>query len=210
MATTTALFIPARASAPSPEHDLLHLFGGFSTVADTALSHLMEKLKAIQQRWPRLADVLQRVVDIKHETRRAIPGGASISKAYDLLRGYAALPRKSRLSKDWSDFRDVAHLIAAAAEIAFACRKATDQNKLSAVLTPVLLVPEVVVAFGIAYQEFGLSFKPHGQRNPILSPETLWHIPSAQDASILPLPVRRLSDADLDYLTKKRRAPKRR
>src|SRR5262245_32321383 len=139
--------------------------------------------------------------------RRPIPGGASISKAYDLLKGHSALPRKSQLSKDWSEFRDVAHLIAAAAVIAFASR---DQQAASAVLTPVLLVPDVVLAFGIAYQEFGLSLRPHGQRDPVLPPETLWRIPDAQDAPMLPLPVRRLSDEDLKYLTTRRRARRRR
>src|SRR5262245_53726301 len=132
------------------------------------------------------------------------------SLRHTMLRGHSALPRKSRLSKDWSDFRDAAHLIAAAAAIAFACREETTPTKASAVITPILLVPEVVLAFGNAYQEFGLSFRPHGQRDPILPPETLWRIPDAQDAPMLPLPARRLSDEDLKYLTTRRRARRRR
>ncbi len=76
----------------------------------------------------------------------------------------------------------------------------------SAVLTPVLLAPELVLAFGLAYQEFGLSFKPHGQRLPILPPESLWRIPATENAPILPLLVRTLSDTDLKYLSTARRA----
>jgi hypothetical protein len=128
------------------------LFGGLRTVADASLSHMMRELNAIQPRWPRVADVLQTVVDIRQEKRASIPGGASISKALDLLQGHSVLPRKARLSKDWSDFRDVSHLIAASAAIAFAGREQTRESGASAVLTPLLLVPEVVLALGLAFQ----------------------------------------------------------
>jgi hypothetical protein len=125
------------------------------------------------------------------------------------LRG-TPLPRKSQLSKDWSDFRDVAHLIAAAASIESHGRDRTGKEEASAVLTAVMLVPEVVLALALAYQRFGLTFRPHGRDVPILPPETLWRVPDAEDAPILPLLIRRLSDADLEYLSKKRRALKRR
>jgi hypothetical protein len=214
MATLTASFAarqPESTRAELPTRQVtFEMFGGLPAVADSSLSYMMEKLTAVQQRWSRVADVLQAVVDIKHEMRRPIRGGASISKAYDLLKGYPALPRKSQLSKDWSDFRDVAHLIAAAASIASHGRDRTGKEEASAVLTAVMLVPEVVLALALAYQRFGLTFRPHGRDVPILPPETLWRVPDAEDAPILPLLIRRLSDADLEYLSKKRRALKRR
>jgi hypothetical protein len=130
--------------------------------------------------------------------------------ALDLLQGYSVLPRKSRLSKDWSDFRDVSHVIAASAAVAFAGREQTKQQQASAVLTPLLLVPEVVLALGLAFQKFGLAFEPHGQRTSILPSKTLWRIPAIIQFDPLPLPVRRLSDADLKFLTTVRCArPKR-
>jgi hypothetical protein len=196
-------------SPPKPQSSdqvAFELFGGLRTVADASLSHMMKKLHAIQIRWPRVADVLQMVVDIHHETRAPIPGGASISKAVDLLLGYIALPRRARLSKDWSDFRDVSHLIAAAAAVAFACREHTEHRHASAVLTPLLLVPEVVLALGLAFQNFGLAFQPHGHRVSILPSKTLWRIPAIIQFDPLPLPVRRLSDADLKFLSTVRRA----
>ena len=208
MATAVTIFAAEQDASDSrvktPTEAKLELFGGLRAVAYGSLSYLMDKLGAVQNRWPRVADVLQLIIDISQETRGPIRGGASISKAYDVLRGHRALPRKSQLSKDWRDFRDVAHLIAAAAAIASACRGKPAQQGGSAVLTPVLLVPEVVLALGLAYQEFGLSFKPHGQREPVLPPETLWRVPRA--VPVFPLPVRRLSDEDFKYLTTKRRA----
>ncbi len=185
MATSIAFFVAERSLKPfalpiepttsepgprsqSPDYIAFELFGGLRTVADASLSHMMRKLNAIQPRWPRVADVLQTVVDISQEKRASIPGGASVSKALDLLQGYSVLPRKSRLSKDWSDFRDVSHLVAASAAVAFAGREQTKQQQASAVLTPLLLVPEVVLALGLAFQKFGLAFKPHGHRVSIL------------------------------------------
>jgi hypothetical protein len=84
----------------SPDQIAFELFGGLRTVADALLSHMMTKLDAIQKRWPRVADILQLVVDIHHEKRAPIPGGASISKAVDVLQGNSTLPRRAQLSKD--------------------------------------------------------------------------------------------------------------
>jgi hypothetical protein len=219
MATILAFFLAERSQKPamgpiaaaepssqSGDQVAFELFGGLRTVADASLSHMMTKLDTIQKRWPRVADVLQLVVDIHYEKRALIPGGTSISKAYDVLRGYPALPRRARLTKDWSDFRDVSHLIAAAAAVSSGCRDLPEQQQASAVLAPVLLVPEVVLALGLAFQEFGLTFKAHGQRGSILPSRTLWRIPTTKEFPTLPLPVRRLSDADFEYLMTKRRA----
>ena len=211
MATAIAFFVAGQVPAPSPGRDVFELFGGLRAVADSSFSPMMEKLVRIQDRWPRVADVMQMVVDIHYDKRGPIRGGASISKALDVLQNYNALPVKSRLSRDWSDFRDVAHLVAAAAAIASAGQQRTEQVEAAALLTPVLYVPEVVLALGLAYQRFGLSLRPPGGSDPIISSETSWCIPDEKDAAVLPLPVRRLSDADFDYLSNKRRAtPKRR
>jgi hypothetical protein len=211
MATAMALFVAGRVPALSPGQNLFDLFGGLRTVADSSFSDIMEKLVRIQDRWPRVADILQMVVDIHHDKRGPIRGGASISKAIDALQNYNALPVKSRLARDWSDFRDVAHLVAAGAAIVAAGQQRTEQTEPAALLAPVLYVPEIILALGLAYQRFGLSYRPRVGSYPILPAETLWCIPDEKDAAVLPLLVRRLSDADFDYLINKRRAaPKRR
>jgi hypothetical protein len=212
VATAIAFFAAKQVPAPWPGQDVFQLFGGLRAVADSSFSPMMEKLVRIQDRWPRVADVMQMIVDIHHDKRGPIRGGASISKALDVLQNYNALPVKSRLSRDWSDFRDVSHLVAASAAIAAAGKERTEQEEAAAVLAPVLYVPEVVLALGLAYQRFGLSLRAHvGRSDPILPPESLWCIPDEEHAAVLPLPVRRLSDADFEYLSNKRRAaPKRR
>jgi len=211
IATTIALFIAEQVPALSPEQDVFQLFGGLRAVAHNSLSPMIEKLVRIQDRWPRVADVMQMVVDIHHDKRGPIRGGASISKALDVLQNHHALPVKSRLSQDWSDFRDVAHLVAAAAATAAAGQQRTKQAEAAALLTPIFYVPEVVLALGLAYQRFGLSLRPHIGSDPILSSETLWCILEKKHAAVLPLPVRVLSDTDFDFLINKRRAaPKRR
>jgi hypothetical protein len=210
MATAIAFFVPGQVPTPRPGQDVFELFGGLRAVADSSFSLMMEKLVRIQDRWPRVADVIQMIVDIHHDKRGPIRGGASISKALDVLQSYNALPVKSRLSRDWSDFRDVAHLVAAAAAIAAAGQQRTEQAEAAALLTPVLYVPEAVLALGLSYQRFGLSFRPHVGSDPILSSETLWFIPAGEDTAVLPLTIRRLSDADFEYLSNTRRAAPRR
>lgn len=210
MATAIAFFVAGQVPAPSPGQDLFDLFGGLRTVADSSFSPMMEKLVRIQHRWLRVADVMQMIVDIHYDKRGPIRGGASISKALDVLQNYNALPVKSRLARDWSDFRDVAHLIAAAGKIAAAGQQRTEQAEADALLTPVFYAPEVVLALGLAYQRFGLSFRSRVGSNPVLPPENLWCLSAEKDAAVLPLPVRQLSDADFDYLTKHRRAASKR
>ena len=144
MATTLALFIAEgdrTGSAAQPnlrlgDQSAFELFGWLRTVADVSLAQMTRKLEPIQKRWLHVADILQMVVDMPHEERASISGGASISEAQEILLGYSSLPRRATLSKDWSDFRDISHLITAAAAVVFLCR---DISKgASAVLAPVL------------------------------------------------------------------------
>jgi hypothetical protein len=211
MATNVALFLAEGTPNPStqsssPAAQLLNatfdLFGGLRAVADAALVHLLVALEASQLRWPRVADILQTVVDIHYEKRAVVPGGASLSKAMDVLLGYHAVPRRSRLAQDWSDFRDVSHLIAAAAHIA----TWQEPRGQGSILTPVLLAPEVVFELALAFQVFGLAYKPFSQKRSLLPAETLWQVSNSNYEIRLPLPVRRLSDEDLQYLTSSRRA----
>src|SRR5262245_12188358 len=63
MATAIAFFVADHVETeprtePPTEYRSFELFGGLRAVADGALSYAMEKLIAIQKRWPRVADVL--------------------------------------------------------------------------------------------------------------------------------------------------------
>src|SRR5207302_10075674 len=143
------------------------------------------ELDAIQTRWTRVADILHVVVDIAHETRVPIRGGASVSKAVELLECHQALPAKSQLRADWSRFRDVAHLITGAAQIARETLKHSTQRSTSTILASVLLAPEAVLAFALSFQEFGLTYKPYRQTASLLPADSLWRVPRAAGAEDL-------------------------
>ncbi len=101
------------------------LFGGLQSVAEIALSSLQDDLEKIQNKWPRVADIFQTIVDIAYEKRIVIRGGTSISKAIYLVEAENELPGRSQLSAMWSEFHDVAHLITAGAYLAHRALKET-------------------------------------------------------------------------------------
>jgi hypothetical protein len=90
-------------------------FGGLGAVAKPAFDHLTEEIAGVQRRWLLVADIFQMIVDMAHDDRIALRGGPSISKAIELCEIEHTMPGHSQLRKAWSDFRDVAHLIAATA-----------------------------------------------------------------------------------------------
>jgi hypothetical protein len=142
-----------------------------------------------------------------HEKRVEIRGGTSVSKAIELVADARGLPGRSQLRAAWSESRDVAHVITAGAYLAHCALERGDKRAVS-ILSPILLVPEIVVAVAAAFQQFGLTTLPHGQKKPILDPETLWRVPPSHVPEKLLLPIRILSQRQIDLL-KERRAPKK-
>jgi hypothetical protein len=213
MATNAALFVDRDnqiaggsviGSREDPNKVAFEAFGGLGVVARAALAHLGDQLDKIQPHWAKVADVLQIIIDIGYEKRIPIPGGASVSKAVEMLEIEKAVPAQSRLRANWSRFRDVAHLITAAAYIAReGAERAPDQIAL-ATLTPVLLAPEAMLALALGFQAFGLIFKPFRQKASLLPAETLWRIPTMTGPEKLFLPVRRLTDDQLTFLAARR------
>src|ERR1700722_18821288 len=62
-----SLLLVAYMAWPNDEEEVFQLFGGLRAVADSSFSPMMEKLVRIQDRWRRVADVMQMVVDIHHD-----------------------------------------------------------------------------------------------------------------------------------------------
>ncbi len=189
---------------PSPDQVAFEAFGGLRSVTDAALLHLHGQLDDIQMRWIRVADILHVVVDMAYDTRVQIRGGTSVSKAVELLECHRALPAKSQLRADWSRFRDVAHLITAAAHIACEGAERTRDRTTLAILTPILLAPEAVLSIALGFQEFGLTTKPYRQTTSLLPTDTLWRVPRSAGPENLFLPFRRLTDAQIDFLAARR------
>jgi hypothetical protein len=181
----------------------LELFGGWEAVAETALSALGDQLEKIQSKWLLVADIFHAIIDIAHEKRVKVRGGPSISKAIYLVEDAHELPGRSQLTKSWSGFHDVAHILTAGAHLAH-CGLERDDQRAGSILSAILLVPDVVVALAGAFQQFGLTTIPHGRTTSILDPETLWRIPQSHVPERLLLPVRTLSQRQLDLLQERR------
>jgi len=185
----------------------LELFGGWEAVAETALSSVLDRLDKVQGQWPRVADIFHVLVDIAHEKRFKIRGGPSISKAVDLVADAHGLPGRSQLNAVWSEFHDVAPVLTAGAHLAHCALERGDQRA-GSILSAILLVPDVVVALAGAFQQFGLTTKPHGRTTPILDSETLWRVPESHVPERLFLPTRTLTPRQINLL-QERRASKR-
>jgi hypothetical protein len=180
------------------------MFGGLRGLADAADVKLQDELIRVQGRWAHVADILQLVVDIKYAPVE-VPGAASISKAMDLTQRHESLPTKTVFINSWSAYRSVAHLIAAAAYLSTEATK--DRPGAGSALTAVLFAPEAVTRLAASYQQFGLTYRSHGQDSPLLGPNVLWQLSAPE--KLLPLPARQLSDGDLAFLTTERRAPRK-
>jgi hypothetical protein len=159
-----------------------------------AFQHLVEEGGDYKARWRRTAEVLQTVVDIAADHRAHARGTASISKAIALLECDREQPGRSQLAQAWSEFRDVAHLLAAQAYLL----RQRDNRTASVASAPLLIL-------AAAYQDFGLKFKSRGQNEPLLSPETLWRVPTwLSSGSIKAPPTKPLRNDQIRFLSERR------
>ncbi|MGO9702133.1 MAG: hypothetical protein ACLPX7_23050 [Xanthobacteraceae bacterium] len=101
----------------SKPQDLAKLgtFGGLRSVAKPAFQRLTDEIAQVQRRWLLVADIFHKIVDLAYDDRIDLRGGPSISKAIELCEIEYTMPGHSQLRNAWTDFRDVAHLIAASA-----------------------------------------------------------------------------------------------
>jgi hypothetical protein len=172
----------------------------------------VKHLAKIDKDWGHVADVVHLHFDMnqgRHQERR---GGPSVGKAIYLFSKTAKTRGTSQASawKSWQEYKDVAHLIAAA--ILVCGDMDTRHRKQSLGLTlqqllplrAVLMVPELIIAVGLAYEEYGLAYVPKGGTEPMFDPQTLWRIPA--DINIEPLapPVRKIRPQDARALNARR------
>jgi hypothetical protein len=172
-------------------------------------------LGRIQHEWLRVADILSLHYDLvqgEHQKRR---GGASIGKAITLAAantnslGTAA----SSFWKNWSTYKDVAHLVTAATMICYESRSALIRKPFGPSglawnqLIPfhmAMLMPDLVIAVALNFEDLGLSVAPHVLAEPIFDPETLWRIPPDINVVPVPPPIRRIRTQDLAILNARR------
>ena len=178
-----------------------------------------DNLDRIQYDWLRVADILHLLCDLSEGQHQAQRGRPSVGKAITLIQARAKSwgTKTSTLWKNWSTYKDVAHLIAAATLI---CAEARAKSRIQWFgrfglsvnqLLPfqmAMLMPDLVLAVALEFKRHGLSVVPHAQTEPTLDPETLWRIPTDINVVPLPPPNRKISAQDLVVL-KDRRAGNR-
>jgi hypothetical protein len=182
----------------------LEMFGGMSALANVAFDQLSAEIEQIQRRWLLVADIFQLVVDMAYDERAVLRRGSSISKAVDLCEVERGLPGHSRLRAAWSEFRDVAHLLAASAYLAHEGLARAAITHEASILNAVWIAPDAVLALAYGLQEFGLQPKPIQKELPILNPEALWRLPDSHKLEKPFIVHRRLSEAQLAFLSTRR------
>jgi len=117
------------------------------------------------------------------------------------------------LWKLWAKYKDVAHLVSAASLICAEARRRASNGPIAPSGLSVdqfgpfqmaMLMPDLVLAVALGFQERGLSHVPHARKEPVLDPETLWRIP--QDINVEPLlpPSRKIRSQDKMILNARR------
>jgi hypothetical protein len=145
----------------------ISLFGGLESVAGEALDGVGGRLLAESNKWTAVADVMQIVVDV-HFAGLSLAGGASVSKAMTLCADDQSGLSEGQMRRHWSRFRDVAHLLAAGAVLA------TEGG--GSIFTAAWHAPDSLLGVSAGYESFGLTFTPHGQRDPLLPPDSAWRL----------------------------------
>ena len=182
------------------EPHALSLFGGLDHVAQEALQVFSARISEVSTKWTAVADLTQTVVDL-HYSKGLPPKGASISKAMALCADEASAPSEGQLRRYWSEFRDVSHVIAAGAALAL-----KGPLRYRNIFSAVWYAPDGVLAFSAGFQAFGLGYKPHGQKDSLLSRNTTWRIPAHCFPAEPWLVNRKLSDRQKELLATYRAA----
>ena len=201
----TSSEVKANEPAIESEADInFEMFGGMNAIASAALDHLSAEIGQVQRRWLFVADIYQVIVDMAYDGRAILRGGTSISKAIDICECEQALPGHSQLRGAWSEFRDVAHLLTASAHLAHeGLARAGGANEAS-ILKAIWIAPDAVLTLAHGLQEFGLEPKPIQKESSILNPEGLWRLPDSHKPEEPFIVFRRLSDAQLAFLSTRR------
>ena len=169
----------------------------------------------IQHEWLRAADVFHIYCDLMdghHQQRR---GGPSIGKAITLVEANAK-SRGTSAASLWhfrEKYKDVSHLVAAAAAICAevrtrACNEPFGPFGLSTKqfgpFQMAMLMPDLVLAVALEFEQRGLTHVLRARTEPVLDPETLWRIPADINVVPVPPPVRKIRSQDLAILNARR------
>jgi hypothetical protein len=174
-----------------------------------------EGLSRIEKDWLRVADIFHLHCDLVEGQHQARRGGPSIGKAITLMAANAKSlgTGTATLWKNWSAYKDVAHLVTAVALICAEARTRCRNKPLGPFqpswkqLVPfqmAMLMPDLVLAVALDFERFGLSVVPHARTEPTLDPRTVWRIPPDINVRLLPLLKRKIRGQDRRVLNSRR------
>jgi hypothetical protein len=208
IASCLALFSEVLANEAPPHSQELAPFGGVAAIAKAAFIPLLGEITHLDRRWLEVAEIFQLIVDMACDDSAILRRGPSISKAIDLCELEKETRGHSQLRQSWSEFRDVAHLLAAAAVLdPYSLVPAKNAEELS-ILGAIMIAPDIVLALACGLQDFGLSAKSIRREAPILRSDTVWQVPPSHAPENLFVIFRDLTDDQLAFLSS-RRAPKK-
>jgi hypothetical protein len=173
------------------------------------------RLRQIQTDWVRVADIFSLHCDLTaggHQQRRGGPSiGKAIAVAAASIRARGA--HAANLWRAWKGYKDVAHLVAAAAVISHEARRMSRVQPFGESGLPfsqlqpfliALLTPDFVISLALSFQEYGLRSIPQSREQPMLDPETLWRVPPDIGAAAVPPPVRKVDRKGIAILGARR------
>jgi hypothetical protein len=196
VAALTAQATIAHQNKTDTSSSVFELFGGTASLLQPALAALEADYLACEQKMTPVADIFLRLVDMHYEPKIKLRGGTSVAKAIGLCELDADGKSHAVLYRCWRDFKNVSHLIAAAAVIANKC-----QVRL---FSAIWFAPDAVCAIAAGYQQFALSVTAHSRPDPLLSGHTIWRVPSHCHPAPPFLTYRRLSDDQIEFLNRRR------
>jgi hypothetical protein len=143
---------------------------GLKLLAKPASAARMSEIADLQTAWTAVADVFQRLIDMATDEHLSLRRGPSVSKAIALCAVDKTYGR-AQVERFWSQYRDVAHLITAAAWLA------SRDTSGGSIFSVVWLSPDAVIGIADGFEYFGLSTKPHGSTDTFLRSKTTWRLP---------------------------------
>ena len=188
-------------SLGSPAIEFYKLLQGIS---EPALSGLTTEIVDAHKQLGYAADVLQMLVDFEYDDRVQIRGGPSIAKAVEVLELAETTPSHSVFRNAWRDFKDVGHLAASAGYLASQVEPTSAQPNARSIFNVLWLAPEAIVSLSSGYEHFGLTVRPHAQKEPFLSPERLWRVPQELALRAPILAFRRLLEDQIEFIELRR------
>jgi hypothetical protein len=173
-------------------------------LADAVIDELEAEMAAARVAWKNVADLMQTLARLNADEQARERGGPSIAKAKDLIDAAKGGANRQRLETDWSRFRDVAPLATATATLAAVATFQTKDKSLGDPLYPIFFDPSSVLCMASIFQQLGLSLIPHGRSEPILSPDSLWHLPTDVEIVSPPFSWGPLDDGSIEMLASRK------